>query len=382
MEPPTETAWQLASGPSLLPLPLRGQDNRLPAYVLTGSHPPQFRAMNRIPRSLTLLLVVAYLGADKPLIDDYVKASVGPIPSDLTLDAFYKKHADALGIPVVSSEKVPDARSARGPGHRHPHARQAARPRVRRWSAAKLRVVVMAPSESTTDLPEQRDWKKPGPHDRRLTSASASTTSKASADDGQGVLGPRGTAAWAATRPPAPKRTCWATPAPATSAKTFSSTSSPTRSWTSACGGPTPSSSAEIGDAYKAAMDKGLWKGHYAATNANEYWAEGTQTWFWSNYEYKDGETTVMTPDDLKGYDPTLYDLLSQVYADHHIPLDVYHAKGLRRTAAGHLLRNPVRAMLLGRTSDGGQAFHVARLKKSQVGARLLRVAPSRRSQT
>jgi hypothetical protein len=37
-----------------------------------------------------------------------------------------------------------------------------------------------------------------------------------------------------------------------------------------------------------------------------------------------------MTPDDLKGYDPTLYDLLSQVYADHHIPLDVYHAKGLR----------------------------------------------------
>jgi hypothetical protein len=86
----------------------------------------------------------------------------------------------------------------------------------------------------------------------------------------------------------------------------------------------------KIRDAYKAALDKGLWKGHYASTNANEYWAEGTQTWFWSNYEYKDGETTVMTPDDLKGYDPTLYDLLSQVYADHHIPLDVYHAKGLR----------------------------------------------------
>jgi hypothetical protein len=43
------------------------------------------------------------------LIEDYVKANVGPRPSDLTLDPFYKKHADALGIPVVSSERVPDA---------------------------------------------------------------------------------------------------------------------------------------------------------------------------------------------------------------------------------------------------------------------------------
>jgi hypothetical protein len=59
-----------------------------------------------------------------------------------------------------------------------------------------------------------------------------------------------------------------------------------------------------IRDAYKAAMDKGLWKGHYGSTNANEYWAEGTQTWFWSNYEYKDGETTVMTPPRPQGVRP------------------------------------------------------------------------------
>jgi hypothetical protein len=35
-------------------------------------------------------LILASLGADKPLIEDYVKANVGPIPSDLTLDPFYK----------------------------------------------------------------------------------------------------------------------------------------------------------------------------------------------------------------------------------------------------------------------------------------------------
>jgi hypothetical protein len=47
----------------------------------------------------------------------------------------------------------------------------------------------------------------------------------------------------------------------------------------------------------------------------NEYWAEGAQTWFWSNYEYMDGETRVQTPDDLQRYDPKLYELLSRVYA-------------------------------------------------------------------
>ncbi len=56
-----------------------------------------------------------------------------------------------------------------------------------------------------------------------------------------------------------------------------------------------PALYAEIQASYKEAMAKGLWKNHYASTNANEYWAEGAQTWFWSNYEYMDGETRVQT---------------------------------------------------------------------------------------
>jgi hypothetical protein len=76
-------------------------------------------------------------------------------------------------------------------------------------------------------------------------------------------------------------------------------------------------------------MAKGLWKNHYASTNANEYWAEGAQTWFWSNYEYMDDETRVQTPEDLQRYDPKLYELLSRVYADHHIPMDVYYGKNI-----------------------------------------------------
>jgi hypothetical protein len=40
-----------------------------------------------------------------------------------------------------------------------------------------------------------------------------------------------------------------------------------------------------------------------------------------------DGETRVQTPEDLQRYDPKLYELLSRVYADHHIPMDVYYGK-------------------------------------------------------
>ena len=124
--------------------------------------------MNRIARSLPLLLVLASVGADKALIEGYVKANVGPIPSDLALNPFYKKHANALAIPVFSSEKVPDAAVL--------VARDivihmlAKRPDLREaMVGSKMRVIVMARSESTTDLPEQKDWKKPGPDDRRLT---------------------------------------------------------------------------------------------------------------------------------------------------------------------------------------------------------------------
>jgi hypothetical protein len=94
----------------------------------------------------------------------------------------------------------------------------------------------------------------------------------------------------------------------------------------------------EIRAAYREAMQNGLWRGQYAAKNASEYWAEGTQTWFWSNYEYVDGDRRVQSPDDLKAYDPRLYALLERIYLDHHIPADIYHGKNLkprRRPPAG-----------------------------------------------
>ena len=86
----------------------------------------------------------------------------------------------------------------------------------------------------------------------------------------------------------------------------------------------------EIEKAYEAAKSKGQYKGQYAINTVAEYWAEGTQWWFWSNYEFYDGNTRIQSPDDLKSYDPVLFNILDRVYAGHRIPADVYHAKNVR----------------------------------------------------
>ena len=65
--------------------------------------------------------------------------------------------------------------------------------------------------------------------------------------------------------------------------------------------------------AYDAAMAKGLWHGYYAAANKDEYWAEGTNTWFHSTQT-----NAVNTRADLKTYDPGLARLLTEVYGDNN----------------------------------------------------------------
>ena len=277
----------------------------------------------------TIVLATTTFGADEPLIDDYARANVGPTPSELALDPFYKKHTDALGIAVVSSEKVPDAALL--------VARDivihmlAKRPDLREAMVGrKMRVIVMAQSESTTDLPEQRRLEEARPRrppadgrgaralrrrigrltdqeywDRRARGMGGNPTSCAE----ENLLGYPGTRYFgenilvhelrtdhghrhAAGRSRAPRR---------------DPRRLQVRRWRKISGRattprPTPA----------------------------EYWAEGTQTWFWSNYEFKRRRHDGESPDDLKGYDPKLYELLERVYADHHIPMDVYHAKNLK----------------------------------------------------
>jgi hypothetical protein len=109
----------------------------------------------------------------KPIVDDYLAYVVTAPPREIVerfkLDtAFYKKYADANGYPILGSANVSSAAIAivRDQvnymlGHR---------PDVRDTMIAHGgRVVVMAETEYTMDVPEQRGWVVPKYLDPRLT---------------------------------------------------------------------------------------------------------------------------------------------------------------------------------------------------------------------
>src|SRR5262245_46946653 len=100
-------------------------------------------------------------GAPPELVHDYVKASIGPVPESLGLNAFYKKYTDAMGIPVVSSDKVPDA--ALLVARDIVNAMLAARSDIRKALVARRwRTGVIAEVEMTMDIPEYSRMKRPG----------------------------------------------------------------------------------------------------------------------------------------------------------------------------------------------------------------------------
>jgi len=268
-------------------------------------------------------------GLRKQLVSSYEETMITSPPASLALDSFYKKYTDAFGIPIVSSAKVPD------------NALLIARDIVNYMLMKRMdvrqnlvdrkgRILVMAQTEMETDLPERRDWRKPAKDDERLTPAERDNYDKpggiASQSDkeywnrrarGMGglitscaeenLLGYPGTRYYGEN----------------ILVHEFSHNIMEALSMTD------PTLYAGIEKAYEAAKAKGLYKGQYAINTVAEYWAEGSQWWFWSNYEFYDFVIRVQSPDDLKAYDPTLYAILEKVYPGHHIPADIYYGLNL-----------------------------------------------------
>ncbi|HVU56575.1 MAG TPA: hypothetical protein VHD83_16035 [Puia sp.] len=250
-------------------------------------------------------------------------------PDSLRLDTFYRKYIDAGGIPIVSSSNVSDSALFTARGiitcmlEKRPDIRQKL---VRR----NARLSIIGRNEMQTDLPECRDWKKPQRDDPRLTPGEranydkpggiASMTDKQYWDQrarGMGgihtscaeenLLGIPGTRYYGEN----------------ITVHEFS------HNIMGALIAIDPEIHQQIKNAYEDAKKKGLYPNQYAINTIAEYWAEGTQWWFWSNFEFYDGATRIQTPDDLKNYDPALYAILEKVYAGHHIPADVYYGKNL-----------------------------------------------------
>ncbi len=69
-----------------------------------------------------------------------------------------------------------------------------------------------------------------------------------------------------------------------------------------------------LGDTYRAAVDKGLWKYAYAASNSAEYWAELCQSFFDCNRINNWNHNSIATREQLKLYDPEGYELVRTTF--------------------------------------------------------------------
>lgn len=276
------------------------------------------------------LSATAQTNNSKPLISSYSNAILSIPPKSYNLDPFYQKYADAYGIPVISSANVSD--DALLVARDIINYMLLKRPDIRE-GMIKLgaRLSIIGKDEMQTDLPECRDWKKPTIDDGRLT-----PSERANYDKPGGIASMTDREYWnQRARGMGGIQTSCAEEnllgIPGTryfgenimvhefSHNVMAVLQRIDKDFVK-----------QIYAAYEAAKAKGLYKNQYAINTVAEYWAEGSQWWFWSNFEFKDGDTRVQSPDDLKAYDPTLYQLLEKVYPGHHIPADVYYGKNLK----------------------------------------------------
>lgn len=281
------------------------------------------------------------LDMSKATVKSYAGWMITSPPKAMKLDPFYQKYVDAEGIPIIASAKVEDKALlltrdiviymlSERPDVRHAMIKDG------------TRVGLMASSETTMDIPEQRDWKKPAKDDPRLTFCERknydTTIGKMTdyqywAQRARGMGGDYTTGA---------EENVLGVPGERYYGENimvheFSHDIFNTLKVTD------PLLAAAVRVAYRHAQREKMWQNSYMMNTIDEYWAEGSQFWFNSNKAYKNGTLTIATSDDFEQYDPDLYNILATVYpASHHIPADVYYMHPARlnvrpvSTAADH----------------------------------------------
>ena len=77
-----------------------------------------------------------------------------------------------------------------------------------------------------------------------------------------------------------------------------------------------PTFEGRLREAWEDAKEQGLWRGTYAITNPAEYWAEAVQSWFDDNRENDALHNGVNTRAELEEYDPALAALCAEVFGN------------------------------------------------------------------
>lgn len=265
--------------------------------------------------------------------------AVSAPPATMGLAPFYTKHVDAGGIPVVSSAKVPD--EALFKARDIVDGLLVKRPDLRATLVRNgARVGIMAVDETTTDLPEQSDWKKPAKDDPRLSKCDVrdyDTTIGLMSDRDYWAMRARGMGGLYTT---GAEENLMAVPGTRYYGETILLHEF-AHNILNAIEDTDPALYGRIQAAYTNAKDRGLWRGAYMALNIHEYWAEGSQFWFNSNKRYWTDDVSVVSDRDLKKHDPQLYKVLSEVYGPHRIKADpFYNHEGRMLSAKADLVND------------------------------------------
>jgi hypothetical protein len=212
--------------------------------------------------------------------------------TSLKLKPFYRKWADANGFPVVSSERVSDyaLREAAYLIDKMLEGRDDVRQAMIK---SGVRFVVIAPTEMTTVIPEYSGLTPPKYWDKRARGLGAVPGHLAVSCGEENLL-------------------CYPGD-PYTGENILIHEFSHTIH-EMGLKAVDPTFEPRLKVVYRHAMDKGLWKGAYAATNFSEYWAEGVQSWFDCNPAPNHSHNDIRTRAQLKAYDPELAELISSVF--------------------------------------------------------------------
>jgi hypothetical protein len=227
------------------------------------------------------------------------EALAGPpaeLKMSLGLADFYQKCLLADGLPILSSAKVSDF-ALHEAGYlvdRMLEGRNDVRQAI---VAAKIRLVVMAPDEFTTDVPEHSDLKPARYWNRRARGLGATKIRPAVSCGEENLLEFEGD----------PYRT-----------ENILIHEFGHVIHEIGMAGVDETFDKRLRAAFEAAVERGLWRGTYAATNRSEYWAEGVQSWFHCNRANDHQHNHVATRAQLQEYDPDLAALLAEVFRENN----------------------------------------------------------------
>jgi hypothetical protein len=222
-------------------------------------------------------------------------------PSSLNLDPFYKKYIDASGIPIISSDKVPDM--ALYNAHRTITKMISLRSDIlEKMIENKHRVGIMAKTEVTTDMPEHSDLDAafPGRNWDQFRGLGATTARPLSTGAEENVL-------------------CYGLGNDPYFNEDILIHEFAHGFHLLGIRFVDPNIDTELQQALDNAISKGLWLNTYAASNIFEYFAEGVQCWFNINAEAipTNGiHNQVNTREELKSYDITLYNILKRYFPE------------------------------------------------------------------